>query len=150
MNTVFCIVITVKAPPFKITLQVQEVVVRRCEVGAVQWMIELLPTELLNKVLSDTSRMGTCIVKKQHNTLTEHSSPFVLNCTPQFSQCFTVSYRIDGSTSGKELHKQNGLSVPDHSAHDFVCRQRCFDFFGGGGRATVSTSTSSTVILILE
>ncbi|GBL69480.1 hypothetical protein AVEN_68483-1 [Araneus ventricosus] len=77
-------------------------------------------TELLNKVLSDTNRMGTCVVMKQHNALTEHSLPFVLNCTPQFSQCFTVSYRIDGFTSGKELNKQNAVSVSEHSAHDFV------------------------------
>ncbi|GJQ86409.1 hypothetical protein Trydic_g10319 [Trypoxylus dichotomus] len=63
--------------------------------------------ELFNKVLSDTSKMRTCVVMKQHN------------CAPNTSQCFTVSFRFDGFTSEKELNKQNALSVSEHCADDF-------------------------------
>ncbi|GJQ66632.1 hypothetical protein Trydic_g4602 [Trypoxylus dichotomus] len=53
------------------SIKVQEVVARKCKIRAIRRVIELLSTELFNKVLSDARRMGTCVVAKQYNALIE-------------------------------------------------------------------------------
>lgn len=82
MKTVLCITIPVKVSASKIPFHVEEhVIVRICEIGDLRYVIKLHQTKFLNKGLSDTSSMGTCIVKKHYNAVTEHSTPFVLNCS---------------------------------------------------------------------
>ncbi|GJQ71543.1 hypothetical protein Trydic_g11251 [Trypoxylus dichotomus] len=87
-------------------------VVRKCDIGDIRQMIELFRTKLFNNVFSDISRIRMCVVMKRHNALTEPATSFILNSATNASQCFTVSFRIDGFTSGQKLNQQNALPVP--------------------------------------
>ncbi|GJQ88685.1 hypothetical protein Trydic_g12018, partial [Trypoxylus dichotomus] len=73
-------------------------------------MIALLPTELINKVLR---RRGVII--KQQNAMIDPSTSFVLNCALKIS--VVSQYRFPLMVSGKELNKQNALSISEHSVY---------------------------------
>ena len=63
--------------------------------------------------------MRPSVIVKQKNGDTQHSAPFVLNCTPQF-QRFTIN-GVYCCALGQKFYQENTLSVPEYGAHDLPC-----------------------------
>jgi len=61
------------------------------------------------------------VIVKQKNGGTQHSAPFVLNCTHQLLQRFTINSRVDRRALGQKFYQENTLSVPEYVAHDLAC-----------------------------
>ena len=65
--------------------------------------------------------MRPSAIVKQKNGGTQHSAPFVLNCTPQLIQCFTINSRVYFCDMGQKFYQENTLSVPEYGANDLPC-----------------------------
>jgi len=72
--------------------------------------------------------MWPSVIVKQKSGGTQHSAPFVLNCTPQLLQCFTINGRVYCCALGQKFYQEN-MSVPEYGAHDLPCWKRLLELF---------------------
>ena len=117
-------------------LQVEkEMIVTGCEVGAIRWMIQLFPPEILQKLLSCGSCVWSCIVVQLNDPTREQSSTLVLYGSPQFLQGLAIPWTIDRLTFWHEVNQQNSVLIPEDGAHDLALGDRLFERRLGGWRS---------------
>ena len=107
---------------------------RRCQIAwrqirAVRGVVHLFPPKWGDEVLSLSSRVRPSVIVKQKNGGTQHSAPFVLNCTPQLLQRFTLNSRVYCCALGQKFYQENTLSVPEYGAHALPCWNRLLELF---------------------
>jgi len=90
-------------------------------------VVHLFPPKWGDEVLSLSSRVRPSIIVKQKNGGTQHSAPFVLNCTPQLLQRFTINSIVYCCALGQNFYQQDILSVPEYGAHDLPCWNRLLE-----------------------
>jgi len=92
-------------------------------------VVHLFPPKWGDEVLSRSSTVRLSVIVKQKDGGTQHSAPFVMNCTPQLFQRFTINYRAYCCALGQKLYQENTLSVPEYGAQDLPCWNRLLELF---------------------
>ena len=89
--------------------------------GCTRGVVHLFPPKRGDDFLSLSSRVRPSVILKQKNGGTQHSAPFVWNCTPQLLQRFKINSRVYCCALGQKFYQDYTLSVPEYGAHDLPC-----------------------------
>ena len=92
-------------------------------------VVHLFPLKLGDEVSSLSSRVRPSVIVKVKNVGTQHSAHFVLKCTPQLLQSFTINSTVYCCGLGQKFYQENTLSVPQYGAHDLSCWKSLLELF---------------------
>jgi len=92
-------------------------------------VFHLFPLKSGDEVLSLSSRVRPSVSVKEKNGGTQHAAPFVLNCTPQLLQRFTINSRVYCCVLGQKFYEDNTLSTQNTVHMIFLVGNVCLNFF---------------------
>ena len=98
----------------------KQVEVTGCQIQAIRWMGNDVPSKPLQESDSFAGSMGSSVVMEIAYSLALHPSSPVLNRLPEFCQCLTISVNIYCGPSSHEIDQ--------HNCHDFAGRLCLLEF----------------------
>ena len=125
--------------PFNCFFQSKEqVVVRRCQIRRIGWVIKTLEAQVGQFLLGCKCPVSRCIVMQEQDPLGELTAAFFLQNVLQLHQQRWIILRLDSLALWKIINEEDAVLVPKNRGENFSSRFAFGIFWGGVRRYAAS------------